>query len=332
MKKFLCFALAAALAITPVALFADEYSNGENGNDYAVYESYDANDYDANDYDLNDDDSDNYDANDYDANDNGYLDIVAITMPTLPRWTFGMGDSLSEQGENGWYIMYDDGALAVYEDGVWLSYTVDSPYWLVNATEGVVAPGGSYVLIEWEAPESGIFALTGNVQVNDIGFSIRYIRYMDGNGGVVWLVSSEESYELHYELELEAGDIVWFLTHAEEDAIDAYANWSIVFTLLEEVVIEDENDVYEENDANEEYVDEEAEDLLAGLALRDVNGNPFVWFREIATAFDVTNLGFNSAAGVVYYNDSSFNVLEIGGFNDNGRIYVPLAFALEILG
>ncbi|MCL1787318.1 MAG: bifunctional metallophosphatase/5'-nucleotidase [Defluviitaleaceae bacterium] len=98
--------------------------------------------------------------------------------------------------------------------------------------------------------------------------------------------------------------------------------------------------------AQEELVIDEAEEVIEALPIEEpieadpladlviiyVDGVQFVAFRAFANALGYYTLAWDSATGTVTVVDVVvFTVVEAGGFNDNGTVFVPLQFAMEQL-
>lgn len=273
MKKVLCFALALVLAIAPVAVFADEYDNGENGYD----DEYAYNAYDEDYADDVDDDAEE-----------------AVAVAADPQvWTFVTGED-----NEGWDVEEDD---------------------YLNT-------------ITWTAPGDIAVYVTGSVLVEDATVAV-YLNDEPVEG-----FEFEEGYdaELHLALELAEGDELSFVTTILED--EGSAEWNIVITevlpVVEDVVEEDEYDAedeYYEDPATEEAPVEEASPLAA-IPTRVVGTVEFIGFRVAAEAFgyeELTWYGPTRTITVVGL-DVSFTINEAGGFNDDGTVYVPVAFVYDM--
>jgi 2',3'-cyclic-nucleotide 2'-phosphodiesterase (5'-nucleotidase family) len=75
-------------------------------------------------------------------------------------------------------------------------------------------------------------------------------------------------------------------------------------------------------------------DILATLPTRELNGVTYVAFRDFAIATDLTGRfewnNYYQAITILFrdgYSSLTFAVADINGFNDNGRVYIPLNFA-----
>jgi len=331
MKKFLCLALVLCLALAPVGVFAEEYDNGENGYDYEVVE-----------YD-NGDEPTGYENGDEPTgyeNDEPTGEVVAEAEEVEPVavegvaegieaiaadlgqvWSFGM----DEAAEGFSFLYYVDGdfALATYEDGLWVA-SVEG--WTIDAASGDVTPvEGVDAAIVWYAQADGVFYLTGSVVGNDFVVSV----LLNGEVGAVF----EADADLHFELTLAEGDELAFVTSGTETV-----TWSIVIrevvVLEEDVVPTDEGAVTDdelEALPAEPVVDYPLPGVLVGVPTRTVDGVEFVAFRLFVNAMGDYALAWDGATSTVTVVDVvSFTVAEAGGFNDNGTVYVPMAFALSL--
>lgn len=315
MKKFLCFIVILCLALAPAVAFADDYENGEyEENGYEDADEYDADEYEADEYengeeaDEDSDDADEEDADYDDEDEDEYVGIEAISEVLGQAWNFGMGYELGDD----WYAMQGD----------------------IDAETGVMAPiyieeaeDHENAILVWTAPFAGRFYVTGLVLLE--GGALFTIGGDDNKA----LASGNEDYEIHYDLQLEAGERLFFITAADEDSEYPSANWNIVIREIP-AVEEDEED---EEEA-EEYEEDEEElveiDPLADLDVLYVMGNAFVAFRDVAVAFGFENTlvwyGETNTVGFLY--DGSFWVGQYESFNDNGRIYVPFAVIMQLIG
>lgn len=307
MKKVLCFALVVILAIAPMAVFAD-YDNGNNGYENGYENGNDCCPENGNDYE-NGNDNDNEDVTPVyvDDTDEG---IEAITIDLAQRWTFGMGDEADER----WQVLSEGGVF-------------DPTYGYVNA-------GTSFT---WFTPYAGLFYITGTVFLENASFSIRKLV-----GGYV-LAEGYDFYELHFELDLEEGDVLLFSVQAIDEDEEATANWSVV---IREVILLDieeceecedyEADDYEVEEYEEEYEEELVEEVnpLAYVEIRVVDGVEFVRIRAAANAFGFYEMSWDAdtyTATIVGLEDYPVVIPEVGGFFDSAIWinYVPLAWALE---
>ena len=323
MKKFLCFALVLCLALAPVGVFADEYDNGENGEYYAV-EGYENGDEPTEYY--NGDEPTGYENGDEQEAEVKPVDvegveegIMAISADLGQRWTFGMGDV----AEGFSFAYYVDGSryLATYADGLWVAAAEDADDWAIDAESGDVTPvEGFDAVVVWYAKADGLFYVTGSFIGNGSAGSVLLNGEVEEN--------FEYTVDIHLELELVEGDELTFVTSGTETA-----NWNIV--IREVVVLEEVEDDVVDEPANEEVdivpVDEPVVDPLADVPVRYVDGVEFVAFRLFANAFGYYSLAWDGATSTVTVVDVvSFTLVEAGGFNDNGVVYVPMAFALSL--
>ena len=309
MKKFLIFSIIACLALAPVSAFANENGN-DNDNDYAVEdccidENDEENDVDENEVEENDNE---VDENEAEANDN---EVDENEVEVTPVYVEGV----------------EEGIMAISAE--------------LGETWELVSEAGEELV--FEVPSAGTFYISGTVVTNGLSFAVLV------NGETI--AYGSEDYELSYELELEAGDTVVFTQvveaveendendndeNDENDENDneeaaAVLEWNI--TIREVVTFEiDENEV-EENDENdnEAYVpvEEIADEVnpLAGLDIVVIEGVEFVGFRAAANAFGFESLAWdNDTATVTVEGVGYFTVEAAGGFNDNGTVFVPVAF------
>jgi len=321
MKKFLCFALVLCLAFAPVGVFADEYDNGENGYEYEEAEVYENGDEPTE--HENGEENATEDAEvkpvDVEGVDEG---IMAISADLGQRWSFGMDDAAAEGFS---FVYYVDGSrsLATYADGLWVSSVEDADVWAIDTENGYVTPAeGLDAVIVWYAKADGVFYVTGSFVGNGSTGAVLV------NGEVVEEFDADA--DLHFERELAEGDELSFATSGTETA-----RWKIV---IREVVVLEE-DVVEEQPAEElpaelpaePVVDYPLPGVLAGVPTRTVDGVEFIAFRLFANAFGYYVLTWDGATSTVSVVDVvSFTLVEAGGFNDNGTVYVPMAFALSL--
>jgi len=343
MKKFLCFALVLCLALAPVGVFADENDNGDNAYNVedeatgdtptyvAVHEIDEATD-EATDEPTVAEEKENGEEVTDEATDEAE-GIVAISADLGQEWAFGKGGVA--EGFSFAYYVDDSRSLATYADGLWVSAAEDAEAWAIDAASGNVTPvEGLDAVIIWYAKADGLFYLTGSFIGNGSTASVLQ------NSVAIENIDSDS--DLHLELELAAGDELAFVTSGTETA-----NWSIV---IREVVVVQEEAV-EEVEEVEAPVEElpvvelpvmeipaelppvelPVADPLANVPVRDVDGVQFVAFRLFANAFGYYALAWDGATSTVTVVDVvSFTVVEAGGFNDNGTVYVPMAFALTL--
>jgi len=335
MKKFLCFALVLCLALAPVGVFAEDYDNGENGYDVEDYATDDESaDVEVYEDDATDEPTD--EATDAEVEEDEPTEapeeIEAISADLGQTWSFGMDDPAAEGFS---FVYYVDGvrSLATYADGLWVSAAEDAEEWAIDAENGYVTPvEGLDAVIVWYAKADGLFYVTGSFIGNGSTASVLL------NGEAV----EDFDAELHLELELAEGDELAFVTSGTEAA-----RWRIV---IREVLVEDAPEEVEtpaeelpaaEIPAAElpvvqipaELPPEElpAVDPLAGVPVRYVDGVQFVAFRLFANAFGYYSLAWDGATSTVTVVDVvSFTLAEAGGFNDNGTVYVPMAFAVTL--
>ena len=329
MKKFLCFALVLCLALAPVGVFADEYDNGENG--------YDAEDYLVDDEATDAEAYENDEATDAEENENGAEavaeeatpeEIVAVAADLGQTWTFGMDDDTAEGFS---FVYYVDGtrSLATYADGLWVSAAEGAEDWAVDTQNGYVTlVEGLDAVILWYAKADGLFDVTLSFLGNRSMGSVLL------NGEIeVEKLSASEDFNIGFELA--EGDELSFVTSGT-----GTASWKIVIReiLAEEAAEEVTEEVEEvelpvEEPAEEVVVpvEEPAVDPLAGVPVRYVDGVQFVAFRLFANALGYYTLSWDGATGTITVVDVvSFTLAEAGGFNDNGTVYVPMAFATSL--
>jgi len=332
MKKFLCFVIAASLALAPVAVFADEYDNGENGYEAEADEYYNGEEDNAEEY------------------ENGEVEVEAISDELGQRWSFGLGGEVAtEQGIDGWYFSYSLPGVASFPeraefvDGAWVpSEEIVYGEWLIDNVNGYMNTAlweydgdtlSVSAVLEWSAPVSGTFMLTGSVFGEDARVVV--IQGLLAEESIVdqELYGEYDFVELHYYVEMNAGQVLFFIVHSlnalDEEPSPASTNWNIAIT---EVLFEG----LDEEDEELSLADEEEQEVspMDDVEVRYVGGTPFVAFRAAAVAYGFNQLAWNGATGTVsilvdgevYF---SFVVAEVGGINTNGTIYVPLSFALE---
>lgn len=340
MKKFLCFVLVLCLALVPIGVIAEEYDNGyeyeeatdatEYATDYAVTDyATDATDYateEATGYPT--DYATDYateEVTDYATDDaTEYQPIVPIAAATQ-RWSFGLEDSAAA-GFSFVYYLNGQRFLATYEDGLWVSSAEYAEDWSVNTATGYVTPVEDLdVGILWYAKADGLFSVNGSFLSYGSTASVLL------NGEVV----ESDVLELHYELKLTAGDQLLFVTSGTD-----VARWAIAIQEVEaaEEVVEAEPTV----EAVEPVVEIElpappplfeitAPRPIDTVPTRFVDGVQFVPFRATANAYGFFELTWDGAtATVTVVGLTSFTVAEAGGFNDNGTVYVPFAFAVAL--
>jgi len=306
MKKFLCFALVLCLALAPVGVFADEYDNGENGYEYAV-ENYENGD-EPTEYYNGDEPTEYYNGDEPTGYENGdeptdYESAEEVSADLSQAWVFGAG----EESTDGWVGMQGD----------------------VDPATGYVVPVyGEDAMFRWHAPFAGTFTVTGSVIVENAMFAIV-------GGG--FEAGDLEGYDFDFEVELNTFGPILFSARIIDADEDASAKWNITITYVpavEDVVAVDEVDETEEVTEEVEDivpVDEPVVDPLADVPVRYVDGVEFVAFRLFANAFGYYSLAWDGATSTVTVVDVvSFTLVEAGGFNDNGVVYVPMAFALSL--
>ncbi|MCL2287510.1 MAG: hypothetical protein FWC32_14250 [Firmicutes bacterium] len=348
MKKFLCFVLVLCLVLAPVAVLAEEYDNGyEDATEVTEYAT-DATEYATDDAteetteyatdEATDDATDETteyttdEATEYVAYDpTEYEEIVPVVGAVGQRWSFGLYDA-SAEGFSFMYYLDGTLSLAIYDDGLWIASAEGAEEWAVNPETGYVTPTEDFdVVIAWYAKTNGLFYITGSF-ISDSSYAFVLL-----NGAVV----EGHVSELHYELMLEAGDELHFVTMGTESA-----RWRIAIQEVEipAEVIEEVTEVAEvieiPTPPQEIVIDLPAPPPIFEItaprpidtvATRFVDGIQFVPFRATANVYGFFDLVWDGAtATVTVVGLTSFTVAEAGGFNDNGTVYVPFAFALGL--
>jgi len=196
MKKFLCFAIAASLALAPVAVFADEYDNGENGYEYEEY-----------------DNGEEYEAEEYD-NGEEYVEVEEISAELGFVWTFGMG----EEAIGAWFVpeFYDVDPISGdvnFEDSISASVGVDLP-----------GPGTFYVTAS-VVLENAVFNIVGNKELIAEGDEDSELYFVIENEDAydfflafnVFVADYEDGYEASASWTIEIRKVVFEVEEDEED-------------------------------------------------------------------------------------------------------------------
>ena len=297
MKKFLCFAVAACLAVAPLVAFADngeyDYDNGYEYEEYEAEEEYEEEYENGNEYDEEYDNGYEYEE-EYEAEEE-YEEYAyeeeAEEEAEQTAWTVNFS------GE------YDTHAWEIPVTG---SFTATASVELDNATIAVFIGGGDEIDVEIidDIMHFAFEAEAGN-------FLMFFVRAYD------------EEYPASAIIEV---NILLVEEEAEEVYEDEYE--AEEYDRHTEVWPYDE----EEEEYVEEYLPTEVRPIDSVRTWSFDKYNLWVPFREVANAYGYFSLSWDGATGTVTVNADepwSFVVEEIGGYNIGGTIYVPIEFALE---
>jgi len=314
MKRVVCFLLTLVLVLgSAVTVFADNgngydengygYENGEadNGDENNGYDNGEAeNGGEENGYENGDDDDTdaNGEANENgdEADDNGDDDEAdngdeAAELVAGEVWTFGQGERVTYQGENGWFLFYvADGELNESVDNSYYSYWyetgwgfpfVDAPIWMPSTLETrnwwmqdngegrVQIYEGLGAAIGWRAPADGDFAVTAQIWggVHPDGLYHGY----DVDGVTVTVVHNDELLfeevfadaanneaevtELDKVLALTEGDFLIFVVDPNE-----IAAWDVVYIQVTVTQLVEADEDNGDDDANGYDEDENGDD------------------------------------------------------------------------
>ena len=189
---------------------------------------------------------------------------------------------------------------------------------------------GFYIVFDEEAPEGS--------RIASINFNGQYLSPDDNETTILaalnnFLANGGDGYALFAEMErvMEFGNL--------EDMLIAYmAVADLTAVQVEGRIVNIPGLLDGADDADEDEDDDDTPPPTADLrpietvAVREVNGVLFVSFRAVAVAYNLeAYLAWNGATQTVTLQGVYFTVEESGGFNDNGRIYVPFDFAYDFI-
>ena len=278
-------------------------------------------------------------------------------------WSFSFatleGGPLIVDFVDGNWVPVQDGALSGSINNV--TGEVESGMFEYDGNYYMISPG-----FTWLVPYTGAYMITGSVIGENADVTVLIADGWDIYPVSIQEVGEGHAAEFYYYEFLFAGELLIFMVIPIDENEIAVSNWNLVLHLLADED-SDEDEAYpaeeyaDEAYPEEEYVEEDtaeedypaAEELpaeeeayepapaaaacqLYDVPVRVVDGVEYVGFRAAATACGVLH------EELVWYGPTQtvtvlagekvvgeFAINTVGGFNDNGTVYVPLAFVLQ---